>query len=201
MKKEATVKAHTRKGKNGKLVNVRQHTTHYESAEDMVKDAIKNKKGAGKELTMRQRQKDYASRPNPKDMSDEDIVKEWNQLQSEYKPHEQTGAYKRMNKLRSRATRILSKAKTDDTPSNTTSSWRKGLRLSDIRKNYKSRPSVTTMSDADVVKEYKQVNREYAKDKHDRVTTGSYGRLQKLSKAYWAIMDGKKRRTTKQTKC
>ena len=199
MDKEVKVKSYTRHLKNGKTIQVKGHSRKSHGGKD-VSD-IKSKKGAGKELTMRQRQKDYASRPNPKDMSDEDIVKEWKQLQSGYKPHEQTGAYKRMNKLRSRATRILSKAKTNDTPSNTTSSWRKGLRLSDIKKNYKSRPSVTTMSDADVVKEYKQVNREYAKDRHDRVTTGSYGRLQKLSKAYWAIMNGKKRRTTKQTKC
>ena len=50
MKKEKTVKAYTRKTKSGKSVQVRQHTASYESADEMAKQALKNKKGAGDEL-------------------------------------------------------------------------------------------------------------------------------------------------------
>lgn len=50
MKKEKTVKAYTRHSKSGKTVQVRQHTASYESADEMAKQALKNKKGAGDEL-------------------------------------------------------------------------------------------------------------------------------------------------------
>lgn len=53
MKKEKTIKAHTRKTKSGKTVNVRQHKASYEAAEDIVKDALRKKKGAGEELASR----------------------------------------------------------------------------------------------------------------------------------------------------
>ena len=50
MKKEKTVRSYTRKTKSGKSVQVRQHTASYESADEMAKQALKNKKGAGDEL-------------------------------------------------------------------------------------------------------------------------------------------------------
>lgn len=44
MKKEKTVKAYTRHSKSGKTVQVRQHTASYEFADEMAKQALKNKK-------------------------------------------------------------------------------------------------------------------------------------------------------------
>lgn len=58
MKKEKTIKAHTRKTKSGKTVNVRQHKASYEAAEDIVKDALRKKKGAGEELASRMKKED-----------------------------------------------------------------------------------------------------------------------------------------------
>ena len=50
MKKEIQVKAHTRKTKSGKTVTVKAHTVSRESADSMAKEALKKKKGSGKEL-------------------------------------------------------------------------------------------------------------------------------------------------------
>ena len=61
MKKEKTIKAHTRKTKSGKTVNVRQHKASYEAAEDIVKDALRKKKGAGEELASRKKKEDEIS--------------------------------------------------------------------------------------------------------------------------------------------
>lgn len=53
MKKEKTVKAHTRRTKSGRTVQVKQHSAKYDSADDMAKKALQSKKGAGEELNKR----------------------------------------------------------------------------------------------------------------------------------------------------
>ena len=57
MKKEKTIKTHTRKTKSGKTVQVKQHTAKYD-ASDMAKDYLKSKKGAGEELSKMEGLKD-----------------------------------------------------------------------------------------------------------------------------------------------
>lgn len=56
MKKEKVVKQYTRKTKSGKSVIVKQHSAKYDSAEDMAKEAIKNKKGSGEEFTKKKKE-------------------------------------------------------------------------------------------------------------------------------------------------
>lgn len=56
MKKEKTIKTYQRKTKSGKMTTVKQHTAKYDSAEDMAKEAMKKKTGAGKELEKRKKE-------------------------------------------------------------------------------------------------------------------------------------------------
>lgn len=57
MKKTKEVKSYTRKTKGGKTVTVKAHSASYDSAEDMAKNALKTKKGAGKELMTKTKNK------------------------------------------------------------------------------------------------------------------------------------------------
>lgn len=80
MKKEKTVKTHTRKTKSGKTVTVKQHTAKYEAAEDIVKEALKRKKGAGGELEQLKKKK--AVKPEP--VAKEDIYSEYGFTKDEF---------------------------------------------------------------------------------------------------------------------
>ena len=117
MKKEKTVKEYKRRTKSGKLITVRQHTATYEASSD-PKKAV----GSGKELKKKESIKErfdkaaaeLASRPDPKDMTDEEVLKEWEELQGHWRNSK--GRYshyterkmrnkdwsKRVNKLRKR---------------------------------------------------------------------------------------------------
>lgn len=50
MQKEKQVKTYQRRTKSGKMTTVKAHTAKYNAAEDIAKEIIKKKKGAGKEL-------------------------------------------------------------------------------------------------------------------------------------------------------
>lgn len=58
MKKEVQIKAHTRKTKSGKTVTVKAHSASRDSADSMAKEALKKKKGSGKELQKSKERKD-----------------------------------------------------------------------------------------------------------------------------------------------
>ena len=127
MKKEKTVKTHTRKTKSGKTVTVKQHTAKYDAAED-AKDIVK-RAGAGTEFKKKESIKErfdkaaeeLANRPDPKDMTDEEVIKEWKELSG----HFGTDHYlhyterkmrnrdwsKRMNKLRKRYNEAVDRQK------------------------------------------------------------------------------------------
>lgn len=77
--KTTKVKAHTRTSKKtGKTTAVKEHTMRYD-ASDIAKEALLHKKGAGNAIKARfdAAAKELASRPDPKDMSDEDVINEW----------------------------------------------------------------------------------------------------------------------------
>lgn len=73
MKKEKTVKAHSRKTKSGKTVQVKQHSAKYDSADDMAKKAMLAREGAGKELAKR---KKAVAKPAGEELNAEDF-KAW----------------------------------------------------------------------------------------------------------------------------
>lgn len=136
MKKEKTIKSYKRRTKTGKIVTVRQHTASYD-ASDKLKESLK-KEGAGDELKRKKTSPlkerfdkaaiEVANRPDPKDMSDEDVIKEWEQLKRHWqlvkdgefyrrpRPSERemrTKDYsKRVDKLRDRYHEALSNRRT-----------------------------------------------------------------------------------------
>lgn len=73
MKKEKTIKAHSRKTKSGKTVQVKQHTAKYDSADEMAKKAMLAREGAGKELAKR---KKAVAKPAGEEFNAEDF-KAW----------------------------------------------------------------------------------------------------------------------------
>lgn len=73
MRKEKTVKAHSRKTKSGKTVQVKQHSAKYDSADDMAKKAMLAREGAGKELAKR---KKAVAKPAGEELNAEDF-KAW----------------------------------------------------------------------------------------------------------------------------
>lgn len=84
--KEVKVKSYTRKTKSGKSVIVRAHTAKHKCSDKGC--------GSGEELLKKRRSpikerfdaaaKELLSRPDPKDMSDEDVIKEWESLRDHF---------------------------------------------------------------------------------------------------------------------
>lgn len=121
MQKEKKVRAYTRKTKSGKTVSVKAHTAKYDAAEEARK-AFASKKGAGEEVKEKKSIKqrfdeaaaELASRPDPKDMSDEEVLREmkelsghWGTSETGYLPYQKRKMrnkdyLKRANKLRDR---------------------------------------------------------------------------------------------------
>ena len=99
--------------KTGKTTIVREHNKRYD-ASDIAKEALQRKKGAGNDIKDRfdKAAKELASRPDPKDMSDEEVINEFENLVKRFGTTPYT-AYKerkyrtrdwskRVNKLRER---------------------------------------------------------------------------------------------------
>jgi putative ubiquitin-RnfH superfamily antitoxin RatB of RatAB toxin-antitoxin module len=93
MKKEKVVKAHTRKTKSGKTVQVRQHVAKYD-ASDMAKEALKNKKGAGMEIASKKGgvfNKDLHLDNMLKDPAAVELFKAWDAMDSGLYNEQETG--------------------------------------------------------------------------------------------------------------
>lgn len=108
---EHKVKSYTRRLKNGKTVTVRAHSR---KGKDGTKDEEfpKRRKGSGSEvLSLKERRLSYKERPNPKDMSDDEVMAEWDQIHEEYRNDRkngvQSGAYARIKRLSNRARKII----------------------------------------------------------------------------------------------
>lgn len=108
---EHKVKSYTRRLKNGKTITVKAHTR---KGKDGVsdEDAPKKRRGAGSEvLSLKERRLAYKERPNPKDMSDDEVMSEWDQIHKEYRSDRangvQSGAYARIKRLSNRARKII----------------------------------------------------------------------------------------------
>lgn len=205
---EHKVKSYTRRLKNGKTITVKAHTR---KGKDGVsdEDAPKKRRGAGSEvLSLKERRLAYKERPNPKDMSDDEVMAEWDQIHEEYRNDRkngvQSGAYARIKRLSNRANKILeNRYMRDGDPSWFTENdpvlrskkgkTEKPKTLRERQRDYKSRPAPKTMSDKDIVREYHQVQKEYSEDRKKGISSGAYARLQRLQsralKIIWGQID------------
>lgn len=141
MKKEKTVKTHTRKLKSGKQVTVKQHTASYDAA-DVVADVLK-KKGAGGELEQLKKKK--AIKPEP--VEKEDIYSEYGFTKDEFAEwYEGTGskADKKVEKILRKA---MGRKAYNELSDSAADNYRKGGANSFFKKSIKAMKE-TTSSDS-----------------------------------------------------